>query len=407
MSVVVTGIGVVSSRGAGYDALRTAAEGDGLPLTEVDRSAGHHREPGPTSSRHAALVPDDATSSLPPMKARRMSRPTRFAVVASRLALEGAGLDPDALSGSELSAGTGVSLGTAFGATMVSRQILDQCIELGPGGISPFLFPESVPSAHAGQVALALGARGPNAAISQGEASLELALAVAAEYLVTGRAERMLVGAANEADTVLHALLDRAGALAGAGEDGAGRARPLDRRRNGMLLTEGATVALLEREDVATGRGARTLARLTGWVRAFDPSAPPGDWGTGAAPLARRLRGELERLGTPLGAIGGVVSGASGSRRGDALEAQILNATFGADLPPVCTPKGSCGEYSGFSLAATLHLLAGGRLAGGDFEPDPALGVVPASSLGADAPSVLASALASGGPAAWLVWERP
>ena len=44
-------------------------------------------------------------------------------------------------------------------------------------------------------------------------------------------------------------------------------------RRNGMILSEGAAVLILEAEEHARKRGAAILARVLGYASAFDPSA--------------------------------------------------------------------------------------------------------------------------------------
>lgn len=417
MTVVVTGIGVISAAGAGYGAFGEALSAGALPLSEVPRAGGHHRAGphplGGAPARAALLVPGDAWRGwIAPMKARRMSGPSRFAVAAARMALADAGLSAgdDAatttLTPDVDASRVAVSVGTAFGSTEVTYKILNTCVEPGPEAISPALFTESVASAHAGQVALELGCRASNATVTQGEASGALAVARGADLIDAGRADVVLAGGVDEASELLHAVLDRLGALArdhGAGE----RARPFDRRRTGFLLAEGGVMLVLEDEAHAAGRGATALARLRGRVRAFDPSAAPGTWGTGAERLATRLTEGLARAGVDRREVSAIAASASGSRRGDALEAGVLARAFGDRPPPVAAPKASCGEFGAFGLAAGLHLAGGGSLAdpADPFEPDPDLGTLVPDGAGPDGGVVLSGHLASGGPAVWLAWE--
>jgi len=417
MSVVVTGVGVVSAAGAGFGAFRAALEADAIPPTEVDREGGHHRDrpragQAPSSGRgpaagRALLVPADAVRPwLDPMKARRMSLPSRASLAAARMALEEAGLgtgegaaialDP------ALATRAGVSLGTAFGSSTTTQRILDQCLEPGPEAISPFLFTESVANAPAGQVALALGIQGPNATVTQGEASVGLAVARGADYVRAGRADVVLAGGFEECSPLLHAVLDRFGALT---RDVDGRARPFDGRREGFVPAEGAVVAVLESEAHAAAREATPLVRLLGWSRGFDPSAAPGAWGDGAEPLAGRARAALDAAGVEPSELGGVVSGASGAIAGDALEAGCLAVLLGPEAPPILAPKGVCGEYGGFQWAAAIHAALGGRVPdrADDFERDPRLDLRPGAVAGAG--PLLVTQLAAGGPAAWLVVE--
>lgn len=373
--IVVTGIGVISPAGAGFEAFRDALRRGHLPQSEVDRSAGHHRTKQ-RSARYACLAPTTVHQDLvPPMRARRMSAPSRFAVAAATLALGDAGLGTETYGAARL----GVSLGTAFGSSEVTVKILEQCTSLGPESISPALFTESVAGACTGQVAIEFSARGPNATITQGEASEALAIARAVEYLRTGRAEAMIAGGVGEASPVLHAVLDRMNALTvhpapgGTGE----RPRPFHAGRDGFLLGEGAGILVLERESSARTRGAEVLARWTGCARAFDPSARPGHYGDRAAKIARRLRA----LAEPRPDL--FVASASGSREGDAYERELIDAAFPSTAPKIVTPKEAIGEFSGLNTAAALHEISAG------------------------ARRIISSSLASGGPVVWTRWEHP
>lgn len=402
--VVVTGVGWVGSHGAGRDAL-TAALAAGQPATvEVDRSAGHHR---PSGARLAALVPAESLAPLvPAAAARRMSYPSRLAVAAMRLAFADAGLDEKS---SPFDA-TGIVMATAFGPVRITEQMLDAILHRGPDQASPFHFTESVASAPASQMALACKALGPNVTITQREAGPLLALAEGARLVVTGRVGRALVGSVEEMSPLLHALLDRFRALALPQADGRERPRPFDRDRTGLLAAEGATVLVLESEPTAAARGARPLAVVDAAWGGFDPTAPPLSWGQGIAPLAEGLARGLARHGIDTASLDRIVSGASGARRGDRLEAAVLHRALGETLPPVLAPKGTTGEFSGGALAAAVLALDGNAdwPTAGFANADPALGLAPhdGSAL-APARRILASSLASGGSAAWAVLSRP
>jgi 3-oxoacyl-[acyl-carrier-protein] synthase II len=433
--VVVTALGTAGAHGCGRASLeRTLIAGAPPPATEVDRGAGYHR---PGGARRALLTPVAALAPwLPAAEARRMGPPSRLAVAATRMALADAGLDPALLAGP----GTAVVLSTAFGPCSFSEALMRQVLRDGPESASPYLFTESVANAPAAQIAIACGARGANVTLCQREAGPLLAVARGAAEVAAGSAERALVGAVDEMSPLLHAMLDRFGALArgrsrpgGCGEIG----RPFDRRRDGVVAADGATVLLLESAAAAAGDGRVPLARVCGWGSAFDPSAPPTGWGGDGELLGRALRRLLLRRGAapeidqpgaggPLGARGAghdahgpptaidrIVSGASGSRAGDRLEARVLRAAWGAAaLPPVLAPKGVTGEYGGGFLAAAVLAAAVAGVAAaptaGFGEPDPDLGVSPHDgSLLPPPRALLASSLAAGGAAVWLILGCP
>jgi 3-oxoacyl-[acyl-carrier-protein] synthase II len=407
--ILLTGLGTIGAWGLGSDALAAAlARGEAL-TSEVDLAAGYHRSERhrPEGARRACLVPAGQLGDwLSAGESRRMSPPSKLAVAASRMALRCAGL-PGA--GEE---GTAVVVATAFGPSSNTEALLKQIL-CDPESASPSLFTESVANAPAAQIAIASHATGPSLTVCQREAGPLIALGRAAGEVAAGRARRALAGSVDEMTPLLHALLDRFGALAHAGEAGGDEemARPFDRRRDGVLAGEGAALVVLEREEDLARRGGRPLARLLAWGSAFDPTAPPTDWGTGAGALARGLRRTLARAGLTAGDVDLIVSGAAGSRAGDRLEARVLRAAWGGSpLPPIAAPKAVTGEYGGGLLGAAVLAAAGSPLGPtpGFAEPDPELGVAPHDGSPLPPPStVLVTSLAAGGAAAWLVLGRP
>ncbi len=401
-AAVITGLGVVGPHGIGRAGLSEALVA-GRPLaSEIDRSSGYHAA---DSSRLAALVPKlDLGRWLPPAEARRLSVPSRFAVAASRMACEDAGLG--SLEGRRVA----VVLATVFGALLFTEKLVRQILEEGPESAQPFYFSECVANAAAARVAIALGALGANVTITEREAGPLLALARGAQEVAEGRADLAIAGTADEMTALLHALLDRFRATARAREGRDEAARPFDATRDGVLAGEGAAALVIEREDVAAARGATVLARVAVTGAAFDPTATVSDWGSGHDALARALRRSLERAKRSLGSIDRIVSGASGARRGDRLEAAVLSKAWGAPLPPVVAPKAVVGEYGGGQLASAV-LAAGGAAFGRPaclVRRDSELAVTLHDGSPLPPPrATLVIALAAGGAAAWTLLERP
>ncbi|HZN54007.1 MAG TPA: beta-ketoacyl synthase N-terminal-like domain-containing protein [Candidatus Polarisedimenticolaceae bacterium] len=400
-AVVATGIGTIGAHGAGRERLAEALAA-GRPLAmEIDRSGGWH---SPAGSRYAALAPVlDLTPWLPSAQARRLGRPSRFALVAARMAIEDAGIP--ALDGLRVA----VVLATSFGAVAFTEKLVEQILIEGPEAAQPFYFSECVANAAAAQVAIGIKATGANVTLTQREAGPVLALARGAREVAEGRADVAIVGATDEMTPLLHGLLDRFHATARA-EDGRDEAaRPFDGGRNGFLAGEGASAIVLEAEEAARRRGARPLARVGRTASGFDPTATASDWGHGGASLGRRLAAMLDGQ-APLESIDRIVSGASGSRRGDRLEAATLRAAWsGRSLPPVVTPKAVIGEYGGGILAAGALAASGARFGFPTawMAPDPEMTISPHDGSPLDAPRrVLLTGLAAGGAAAWAVLER-
>ena len=404
-AVVVTGLGALLGMGAGREALGVALAAGTVGSARIDAKEGLHAA---DSARTAVLIgPVDWSRWISPAEARRMSPPARFAVVAARLAVEDAGFATSPEPDPTLS----IALSTAFGPSSYTQRVLDQILDDGPATVSPALFTECVANAPASRVGLTLRARGPQHTIVAGEAGPLRALARGAADVKAGRARAAFVGAAEEITPLVHAILDRFRALSRPGADGVEQGRPFDRERNGFIAAEGAVVLVLESEADARRRDATVLARVLGTTAAFDPSAPASGWGTGVDTLALELRRGMDRHGLAPEDIDLVVSGASGSRAGDRLEARVLRRVWGErPLPPVVAPKATVGEHGGGFLAAAILAANGQSFAptpGFRFE-DPELGIRPhdGSETGV-VRKVLVTTVAAGGAASWIFLERP
>lgn len=401
--VVVSGFGAISAAGCGRQRIAATFRDSTLRLTEVGRAAGYHRAGG---SRLAAVVGEvDLSDWLKPRAARRMSVPSRLAVAAAKMALNEAGIETGS---DELAAA--VVLSTAYGPSSFTEQILGQVFRQGPEATSPFLFAESVANAPAAQVALAFRAVGPNLTVTQREAGPLIALARGATELVLGRARCALILAVDEFSPLVHSILDRYGALARGRGGGPEVARPFDRRRDGFLFAEGATVLVLEEEETVRRRGGRALARLRFCAGAFDPDAPRTGWSRDPRRLAGALAQHLARADLGPKDIDCIISGASGSRAGDRLEGLVLREIWGdSALPPILAPKAVSGEHGGGLLAAAELAIEGSPFGPtpGFVEIDPELGIVPHDGRPLPPPRrALVTALAAGGAAAWVVLER-
>lgn len=399
--VVVTGVGCLGPYGLGLDALRQAlASGEALQ-TPIDRSAGYHRRGSATKVASCSQLQFEPWLSED--AGRRMSDLSQYAVTCARMALSHADLaevPPER---------TSVTIATAFGPGGFTERLALQVLQKGGKFASPFLFTDCVANAAAGQIAIAIGARGPNNTICQREAGPLLALGQAVNDLSLGRADVCLAGAIDELKPLSHAILDRFRALARAigGDVALEQPRPFDQRRNGYLAGEGGTVLVLERADHAAKRNARVLARVGRTVRAFDPTAPRSGHGTDSKALAHNLQ---QHFGEQMLRVGTVVSAASGARRSDALEAQVLQRILPqvatAHGPRVLAPKAVTGEFGGGTLAAAMLAVSGAEFAAPAAckTPDPELGIALRSGPTQVAP-VLCSAHAAGGSSAWTMLE--
>ncbi len=343
----ITGIGVVAPGAIGIEAFRSMLAGGHTAIAEADRF-----DTTGLKAHKAALVrgftPRDF---IAPLKLRRMNGLSRYAMSAARLAFDDCGTlpaDPGA---------TGVAIGTAFGPVQTSVDYMRDYVEKGAALAPPQLFAESVANAPGSHVAIEWGLRAFNFTVTQRESSALAAAMYASSQLMKGSARLALIGGVEEASEMLFSVLDRLGALAYADRSVDEASRPFDRRRNGMVLGEGAAVLIAEPSDTAAGDARHVYGYLAGFGLARDATASISDWGTDAVALVRAMRGALDDAELTAGDIDAVYASANSTRRADCLEADALRQLFGARVPPVVATKGYFGEYAaagGLQLTAAL-----------------------------------------------------
>jgi 3-oxoacyl-[acyl-carrier-protein] synthase II len=196
-------------------------------------------------------------------------------------------------------------------------------------------------------LARTLGAGGPVLTVSTACASGATALGIAADLLRTGRADLAVAGGY---DVLCRFVMRGFDALRSLTRE---RVRPFDRRRSGLLLGEGAALALLARDaDVRTPR----LGRLLGHASTADAAhvtAPHPD-GQG---LEAAVRAALAEANVGPGDVEFVSAHGTGTPVNDRVETAVLRRVLGprAAVVPVNSVKGALGHTMG--AAATLEAL--------------------------------------------------
>jgi 3-oxoacyl-[acyl-carrier-protein] synthase II len=217
-----------------------------------------------------------------------------------------------------------------------------------------------LPDTATGLVAIALGARGPNFAVTAACATGGAAVGEAAETIARGDAEVMIAGGFEAPlQPIYYAGFMAMKALA-AHEDPTQAVRPFDRDRNGFILGEGAGMLILESREHAEARGARIHAR---WVAAatsndaLDMVAAAED-GRGIAEAMRRAlaRGELSPE-----QISYINAHGTGTPMNDRVETRAIRDVFRehADRLPVSSTKSMHGHLMGGAgaLEAVITIL--------------------------------------------------
>lgn len=321
--VVVTGMGAVTAAGLGVDALWTAAaEGlSGVRTVPMSRNCGN-------IIKHAAKAPDiDILTYLPDRKPAYFDRVTVLALVAAIEAVKDAGLDDAGPFGPR----TAVIVGTGIGSLAT---IEDAAFNLVEGGRpDPLTVPRAMTSAPASHIGMLFGCTGPSFMVSSACASSAQALGIALQMLRAGMCDRAIV-AGSEAILTPGGMKSWESMRVLSPE----LCRPFSKKRNGLLLGEGAAVLVLETAEAAAARGARPRARLLGYGTTSDAKdilRPDVDGATDAMAIA------LADAGVSADAIDYVNAHGTATLLNDATESEAIGRIFGprASTVPVSSTK--------------------------------------------------------------------
>jgi len=329
--VVVTGMGPVTPIGIGNEALLDGICSSRSGIREIEvfdastfptRIAGQVRDLDARSVL-GADVPDALVSD----------RKIALAVLAARLALEDAFAEPRAPDDGSVLLSLGIGLEVLLLEHLVHepagehflRVPLDRAArEIAERFRVPGPIATHITACVAGAQAIGHAFR----SIRRGECDVALC----------GGSDSMVNPMGLGGFTLLSALSTR-------NDLGARACRPFDRRRDGLVLGEGAGVLVLEERERAIARGARIHAEVLGYGTTLDAhhvTAPPQD-GEGAA---RAIRAALRdaRMGSE--AIDYVNAHGTSTPQNDPAETRALKAALGdrARAIPVSSTKSQLGH---------------------------------------------------------------
>jgi Beta-ketoacyl synthase, N-terminal domain len=188
--------------------------------------------------RRAFLVqPFRPASVVPGLKTRRLDRLSAWALVASSLAIQDAGIDLSQVDRSRVA----VVFATAFGCVELTEAFYLSAAANGWNGTDPITFPETLASAPPSHVSLFHGLRGPNVTVSNKYFAGETALIQAASLLRHGQADLAIVLAGDALARTLYSWYEAAGLLSPACYN----SDPLP-QASGFVPSEGVAALVME-----------------------------------------------------------------------------------------------------------------------------------------------------------------
>lgn len=276
--VVITGLGCITPIGIGKEgfwrSLTTGVSGVDL-ITKFDTAD--------YTTKIAAEVKDfQPEDYIDKKEVKKMDRFTQFAIVASQLAVNDAGIDIKKIESEKF----GVVIGSGIGGIETFEEQYQRLLNKGAKRVSPFFIPMMITNIGAGQVSMYFNAKGPNSTVVTACASSTNAIGEAFKIIQRGDANVMITGGTEASITPLaFAGFCSMKAMSTYNENPKKACRPFDRNRDGFVMGEGAGILVLEELSHAINRGARIYGEIIGYgmsADAYHITAPDPE-GRGAA----------------------------------------------------------------------------------------------------------------------------
>ena len=336
--VVVTGMGGVTALGHSWAAIEARLR---------ERRNAVRRMPewdyiDGLNTRLGAPIDDFQTPDHYSRKmTRSMGRVSLLSVRASELALIDAGLlnDPQIQDGR-----MGVAYGSSSGSVEPVR-VFGRMLETGSMlGVTSTSYLQMMPHTTAVNIGVFFGLKGRVIPTSSACTSGSQGIGYAFEAIRFGRQRLMLAGGAEEISAPGAAVFDTLFATSTANDQPETTPRPFDRKRDGLVVGEGAATLVLEDYDHAMARGAKIYAEIVGYASNSDGlhiTQPE------SATMATVMQMALDDAGLPAASIGYVSAHGTATDRGDIAESHATARVLGAQ-----TPISSMKSYVGHTLGA-------------------------------------------------------
>jgi 3-oxoacyl-[acyl-carrier-protein] synthase II len=339
--VVITGLGLTTPLGVGCDDVwRRILNGEsGIgPITRFDASAHDTRIAGEVKN----FRPEEYVSVR---EVRRMDLFILYALAATRVAMETAGLD----MAKEDPERVGVIVGTGLGGLPTLEKYHSILLEKGPGRISPFFIPMLIANEAPGNIAIQYGIKGPNLSIVTACATGAHSIGDAFRIIQYGDADVMVAGGTEANLTPLTVGgFNALKALSTRNDAPEKASRPFDKERDGFVIGEGAGIVILEELEHARMRRATIYAEVAGYGYngdAYHITAPCPD-GDGSM---RCIRMALKDAGISPDEVDYINAHGTSTDLNDSSETLAIKGVFGerAYKIPVSSTKSMTGHLLG------------------------------------------------------------
>ena len=357
--IVITGLGVLASTGIGkkifWEGLKEGKSGM-KPITLFDISTCRTRMGGEISDFKAEDI-------LGVKGLRNLDRTTKLALCAAQLALDDANIKYP-LTEAETDE-FGVSLGSTMGSVWSISEFDKEALRNGPRSVNPALFSNTVMNSPASHINIRFNIQGFSSTISTGFCSSIDAIYYAMNMLELYDYKVVLAGGVEEMCEQTYKGFHKIGHLAGSRPGKIEINCPYDKRRNGIMFGEGASIVVLEELEHAKARGVKIYAEILGYGTCFDPKSR-NIYSPKAAGATEAIKNCLYDAKISTSNIDYISGSGNSTLDCDYMETNAVKNVFGAKAKkiPISSIKSMIGESfsasGGMNLAASLGVFEEG-----------------------------------------------
>lgn len=342
--VVITGIGIYSCLGTTLEDVRDSLYNgkSGIIFDQSRKDTGFR----------SALTGNVQRPQLKGILSRReriqMHEPAEYAYMATKQALDMAGIDQDYIDSVE-------DFGIIFGNDSTAQSVMESVDKFRKVKDSTLLGSGSVFQGMNSTVTMNLATifklTGANYTLSAACASGSHSIGLGYHLIKSGLQEAVVCGGAQEVNQEAFVAFDALGTFSMRENDPTAASRPFDKDRDGLVPSGGGASVILESLESAQKRGAKILGEVVGY--GFSSNGAHISTPTVEGPV-RALNKSLVQSGLSAKEIHYINAHATSTPIGDANEARAIFDAFGGSGPYVSSTKSLTGHECWMSGASEI-----------------------------------------------------
>ncbi len=318
--VVVTGMGAVTPLGNDVESFWNGVKEGKLGIDKITRF-----DTTDYKATLAAEVKDfDPGKYLDVRAAKRLELFSQYAVVAAMQAKEDAGIDME----KEDPFRVGVIVGSGIGSLQVTEASVLKLNEKGPSRVDPLLVPKMIANMAAGNVSIALGAKGKCTNVVTACATGTHCIGDAFRAIAYNDADVIFAGGTEASVCPIGVAGFQALTALNNTDDPKKASIPFDKDRGGFVMGEGSGIVVLEELEHAKARGAKILAEVVGYGATADAYhiTSPAEDGSGAA---RAMTDAMNDAGITPADVDYINAHGTSTHHNDLFETRAIKLAFG------------------------------------------------------------------------------